>query len=64
MARLRIVELPPIHRGDAMQTPFILVVDQFTDRPLVIAEEQRWQQLRDDTGAAACLLYPDQLDLE
>lgn len=64
MARLRVLELPVVHRGDKMETPFVLVIDQLEDTPMTMSERESWSQLRIDTGAVACIFFEDSLDLE
>jgi len=64
MARLRILELPVVHRGDDMETPFIIVFDRTSDQEATFGAGLWWQMLKEDTGAACCIQYPGELELE
>jgi hypothetical protein len=65
MARIQVLELPAIHRGDDMETPFVLVVDQaapqLPDAQGVVGAY--WQRLKVQTGATAVFVTSETLDI-
>lgn len=65
MARLQILELPTVHIGDAMETPFVLVIDQcrFESLDGYGTANASWQQLGAQIGARGCIVTNETIDI-
>lgn len=61
--RLRVLELPMRHLGQASDTPFVLVLDRCTDE-LATNVEDHATHWRETTGAQAILVFAEAIDLD
>lgn len=66
MARIQILELPMVHRGDDTETPFALIIDQagpsLVDETGLLREGLQ-QNLREQLGARAVLVFEETVDI-
>ncbi len=64
-ARLRVLELPAEHLGEAMTTPFVLVLDRATDSLLeALLTPGVAPSLKDASGARGVLFFSEEIDLD
>ncbi|MFI8872483.1 hypothetical protein [Streptomyces sp. NPDC055243] len=65
MARIQILELPMVHVGDVSETPFLLVIDQWTADSLEehAALTAYWDDLANKIGARGVLCTDRTIDI-
>lgn len=61
--RLRILELPPHHLGEASEIPFVLVFDRCSGVEALEIGDQH-ERARTSTGAAGVLVFENGVDFE
>lgn len=61
MARIQVLELPQTVIGDVVETPFLLVIDEFTGDPEESSEA--WARIREQSGARAMLVTAETVDV-
>lgn len=59
MARIQVLELPAIYRGEDSETPFVLVIDQVDALETFRIPEDATQR----TGARAILVFAETVDI-
>lgn len=69
MARLQILELPEAFVGEASETPFVLVVDEYEPRRYIMGPDQNQQPvdefdgIAEKIGARGVLVFADTVDI-
>ncbi|UPZ27637.1 hypothetical protein MUK60_07295 [Streptomyces sp. LRE541] len=69
MARLQILELPEVFVGEASETPFVLVVDEYEPRRYIMGPDQNEQPINEfdgiaeKVGARCILAFADTVDI-
>lgn len=65
MARLQILELPEVFVGEASETPFVLIVDQYEPPPYPgdINEAAPYDGIAEKIGARAVLVFEDTIEI-
>jgi hypothetical protein len=61
MARLQILELPMVHNGDPSETPFVLVVDEWSSPPE--GDASHFNEIADKIGARYILAFDTTVDI-
>jgi hypothetical protein len=60
--RIQILPLPSVVKGDDVEEPFAIVVDQF-EHPIDESATARWQQFKEQCGARAVLVDPGTVEV-
>jgi flagellar motor protein MotB len=64
MARIQILELPMIDRGDdGMETPFVVIIDSVSDPDSMHENLARLPGLREALGARAVLIFEEPVEI-
>ena len=65
MARIRILELPMVHVGEATEMPFVVILDQVaSESPLIRGQEaERLRETAEKWGARGVLVTADTIEL-